>query len=66
MIEFKQAALRVLAEQRASRSLKAETFRKRFGTKLTKALAAEVEQLETEVKALDAVIAAVENDTVPF
>ncbi len=61
--KLKNAAIRVLAEQRESRSLKAGHMRRQFGERLSesKALSAEVEQMETEVEAIDAAIALIED-----
>lgn len=64
MIHLKQAALKVLAEVRASRALKAATYRKNFGDRMTKALEAETTEMENEVEALDTVIAAINDDKV--
>ena len=58
--KMKNAAVRVLAEQRESRALKAGHMRRQFGERITKALTAEVEQMETEVEAIEATIALLE------
>lgn len=56
--KLKNAALRVLNEERASRALKAGHMRKQFGKRLaeSKALTAEVEQMEDEVAGIEATI----------
>lgn len=56
----KQAALRVLGEQRGSRVLKVANLRKTFGDRITKQFQSEVDQLDTEVTGLDIAIAVVE------
>ena len=47
-----QAAIRVLSEQRESRNLKAGHMRRQFGSRMPKAMTAEVEQMEIEAEAL--------------
>lgn len=59
-IRLKNAAIRVLSEQRESRALKASHMRKNFGDRITKSLTAEVEQMELEVEAITATIKLVE------
>lgn len=56
----KQAALRVLGEQRGSRVLKVANLRKTFGDRITKQFQSEVDQLDTEIIGLDIAIMVVE------
>lgn len=56
-VPLQQAAVRVLSAERTSRRTRAGHMRKQFGDRITKALEAEVSQLETEVEALDILLA---------
>ena len=56
-VPLQQAAVRVLSAERTSRITKAGHMRKQFGDRITKALEAEVSQMETEAEALDILLA---------
>lgn len=58
-IPLQQVALRLMAEIRQSRHMKATTYRKRFGDRLPKNFAAEVDQMEAEVEVIDTIVAAI-------